>query len=335
MTPQVDLGRVFDASPNAYMVLDAELRFVAANAAYLRATSKTLDQLLGQRVFDVFPDDPSDPNNPSRTLLRRSLQKVLETGEPDELAFIPYRVPTPDDPDALRYWSASHAPLRDADGRVRHVLQHTVDVTALHALKETGDSRPRDRAGVLARAQAVQAENERMEAESESLRELFDQAPGFMCVLEGPEHVFKIANDAYLRLVGKRAIVGKPVRDALPEVVEQGFIDILDRVASSGEAFRGDGVAVTLQRQAGGPAEERFVDFVYQPVASSDGRTRWIFVQGHDVTERKLAEREMAAARQAAEAFSTELVEQSRQVAAALERATRRIAELEAQLAER
>lgn len=328
MPARVDFARIFDLAPNAYMVLDEELRYVAANQAYLAVTSTTLDALVGRRIFELFPNDPTDPNNASRQLLQRSLEKVLATGVRDEIAFIPYRVPTPTEPEAMRYWSATHSPLVDEGGVVRFVLQHTVDVTALHASQTPTSARPRDHAGVLQRAEAVQAE-------SENLKILFAQAPGFMCVLEGSDHVFRLANDAYLRLVGKRDIVGKPLRLALPEVVAQGFIDLLDRVAATKEPFVGESISIMLQREPGAPMEERFVDFVYQPIVGPDGRARSIFVQGHDVTERRVAERATEAAHRAAEAFSAELAAQSREVAAALERATRRIADLEAQLAAR
>lgn len=51
-----------------------------------------------------------------------------------------------------------------------------------------------------------------------------------MAVLRGPEHVFELVNASYMQLVGHRPIVGKRARDALPEVVGQGFFELLDRV---------------------------------------------------------------------------------------------------------
>lgn len=332
MPAPVDFARIFELAPNAYMILDEELRYVAANPAYLAATSTTLDRLLGRRLFDVFPNDPTDPDDASLHLLRRSLEKVLATGEVDEIALIPYRVPTPSDPDAVRYWSATHTPIVDAAGKARFVLQHTVDVTALHTAASPSSSL-RERTGVLARAEAVQASNQRMGEEMDRLRVLFAQAPGFMCVLDGEDHVFRLANEAYLRLIGNREILGKPIRVALPEVVTQGFIELLDRVAATGEPYVGESISVMLQREPDASFEQRFVDFVYQPVVDANGRTRSIFVQGHDVTERRVAQREMEAARRAAEVFAAEVVAQSHEVTTALERATRRIAQLEAQLA--
>lgn len=126
----------------------------------------------------------------------------------------------------------------------------------------------------------------RLASQNERLRQLFEQAPGFMAMLSGRDHVFELANPAYLQLVGHRDIQGKPVRTALPEVIGQGFIDLLDQVFDTGEAFTGTSLKVGLQRTPGAPVEERFVDFVYQPIMGDDRKVTGIFVEGYDVTER-------------------------------------------------
>jgi PAS domain-containing protein len=339
MAADLDFAALFDVAPNAYMVVDGGLRYVAANAAYLEVTSSTREDLLGRHVFERFPNDPADPNNVPAQMLRKSLERVLATGTRDHLATIPYRVPQRladgSFVDTDRYWSATHVPILDASGKVALILQHTVDVTELHEGRSPEGSDVRSAAGVLSRAKAVQQANTKLDAEREQLRVLFQQAPGFMAVLEGPEHVFRLANEAYRTLIGGRDVLGKPLREALPEIVDQGFFGILDGVRNTGEPFIGQGVSVFLERHAGSPPEERFVDFIYQPVRGAGGAVDGIFVQGHDVTGRVLAEREMAEARRAAEAFSAELTEQSAQVAAALAQAQLRIQDLEAKLAAR
>jgi PAS domain S-box-containing protein len=127
--------------------------------------------------------------------------------------------------------------------------------------------------------------------EQDRLRELFKQAPGFMAMLRGREHVFELVNDAYLQLVGhRRDIIGKSVREALPEIEGQGFLELLDNVYTSGKPFVGRNLRVGLQRQPGSPVEERFVDLVYQPVTDREGQVSGIFAEGYDVTERVQAE---------------------------------------------
>lgn len=119
---------------------------------------------------------------------------------------------------------------------------------------------------------------------------LFQQAPGFVCYLHGPTHVFLLANAAYFQLVGHRDIVGMPVRQALPEVEGQGFFELLDNVFSTGEHFVGRAMPILLQRALGGPLFEAVLDFIYQPIRDDDGVVEGILVQGQDVTERVRAE---------------------------------------------
>jgi len=118
------------------------------------------------------------------------------------------------------------------------------------------------------------------------LRTLFQQAPGHMAVLRGPDHVYALVNDAYRRIVGERDLIGKPVREALPELAGQGFFELLDQVYATGEPFVGHQLPAKVQRQPDGPTEEIFVDFVYQPIIGADGAVSGIFVEGSDVTAR-------------------------------------------------
>jgi PAS domain S-box-containing protein len=127
----------------------------------------------------------------------------------------------------------------------------------------------------------------RLATESERLRELFHQAPGFMAMLRGPKHVFEMVNASYDQLVGHREIVGKPVLEALPELEDQGFKDLLDEVYRTGQTFVGRGLRVMLQREPNSEPEERFVDFVYQPIRDAKGCVSGIFAEGSDVTEAK------------------------------------------------
>jgi PAS domain S-box-containing protein len=118
----------------------------------------------------------------------------------------------------------------------------------------------------------------------------FEQAPGFICIHDGPDHIYQFANEAYRRLVGQRELIGRSVRDAMPDIYGQGFYERLDAVYATGERFRADAVAVSMARTPGGPLETRFVDLVYEPVIDDDGRIVGVFTQGHDVTEAVHAE---------------------------------------------
>jgi len=264
-------------SPNPYVLLDRDLVIVWMNDAYLRVTMRAKDEILGRRMFDAFP---SDPESESHRLLHRSFNRVLASGEPDEIALIRYDIRKPDGAMERLYWSATHVPLCDSAGRVTYILQHTVNVTELHNLR-----RERDEIGIMKRAQAVQARNSDLAEEGERLRALFEQAPGFVAVLSGPEHRFVLANRAYGTLIGGRDVVGKTVAEALPEVVEQGFVALLDRVYAAGRAYIGERAKVELVRDGGSDAATRYLDFVYQPILDTSGQVTGILVQGHDVTQ--------------------------------------------------
>ncbi|GIZ51435.1 hybrid sensor histidine kinase/response regulator [Noviherbaspirillum aridicola] len=139
------------------------------------------------------------------------------------------------------------------------------------------------------RRQAEEALTAQLAAERNRLRELFEQAPGFMAVVRGPEHVFELVNAAYMRLIGPRPVIGLPVRKALPELADQPFFDQLDQVYRSGRPYFESEARLVIRRTPEEAPSERFVDFVYQPVTDAEGRVTGIFVEGYDVTERRQA----------------------------------------------
>ena len=192
-------------------------------------------------------------------------------------------------------WSATHIPVLDDDGQVAFILQHTVDITELHrpaGPDRTAAEREQLQAGVLRHARQVQEANVLLETERQHLRRLFEQAPGFMAFVRGPQHVFEIANHAYYQVVGHREIIGKPVRDALPEVAGQGLFERLDEVYTTGRAYVGRGARVLVQRSPGGPLDELYLDVVYQPIVDEDGSIG-VFIQGHDITGQRRLETEL------------------------------------------
>jgi len=140
---------------------------------------------------------------------------------------------------------------------------------------------------------SVLARQER-DRELDRLRQMFEQAPGFIALLSGPQHVYTLSNAAYSRLVGGRDVVGKAVAEALPEAAEQGFVALLDQVYATGERFVGSRVPVDLE-DAAGRLERRYVDVVYQPILDAVGRVTGVFVEGSDVTSHHDAEQELRA----------------------------------------
>jgi hypothetical protein len=126
-------------------------------------------------------------------------------------------------------------------------------------------------------------------SEYERLQRMFEQAPGFMALFEGPDHKIAVANQAFLELVGRGNLIGKTLEDALPELTTQGVDEIIDSVTRSGEAFVGHGMSLSVSREDGS-GDEMLVDLVFQPVPAMDGFSSAVFIQGHNVTDDKRSE---------------------------------------------
>ena len=123
--------------------------------------------------------------------------------------------------------------------------------------------------------------------------DILSQAPAYICTLRGPEHIFEVANENYLQLVGNREILGKSVKEVLPEVASQGFVDLLDKVYNTGEPFIGNETSINLKTEKG-ELKNSYLDFVYQPTKNAKGEVEGIFVHAVNVTQqveaRKLLE---------------------------------------------
>ena len=170
-----------------------------------------------------------------------------------------------------RYFTVTYAALRDEGGAVCGVSVIAVETTQRILME-------RENRSLL----------EATRFADDQLRQMFEQAPNFMLVLKGPEHVCEIANAAGRRLVSGRDVVGKSMLQALPEVEAQGLIKLLDGVYRSGETFVASNRLVSFVMPAAplnSPPVERYLDFVYQPIKDAQGQVCGIFVSGSDVTE--------------------------------------------------
>jgi diguanylate cyclase (GGDEF)-like protein len=122
--------------------------------------------------------------------------------------------------------------------------------------------------------------------------EWFEHAPGFVAFLVGPDLVFSHANDAYKRLVGREHLVGLPMHIALPEIVEQGVVALCHDVVARDERYIERAREVWVTTPEGG-SQQRFVDFVLQPIRSADGQHAGLLIQGSDVTMETVSRRDL------------------------------------------
>jgi PAS domain S-box-containing protein len=162
-----------------------------------------------------------------------------------------------------RHWSCSFSPIDDdGSGVVTGVLLICDDTT--------GD--------VIAR--------KRLEHDRERQQDVLQHMPGFAAMLSGPNHKFEFVNEAYRKVVGERSFVGRTVREVFPELGDQEFFRLLDRVYLTGQPFVARKFALHLNR----PGGERFIDFLYHPVIDADEYVSGIFIGGYDVTDQVKAE---------------------------------------------
>ena len=190
--------------------------------------------------------------------------------------------------DELAYFTFSYSPLRGDDDEIEGVLCVCAETTAAVKLRQ------------------------RQGEENERLRLLFEEAPGFAALLLGPGHILEMHNAAYSKLIGGRAVLGKTVADALPEAIEQGFVQILDEVFASQRPFIGRDAPYTSVRASDGAKIEFYVDFIFQPMIGGDGESVGVFVQGHDVTEQTRARQELEAADRQKDRFIATLAHELR-----------------------
>ena len=225
------------------------------------------------------------------------LDDVFTSGTPFVGQALPIKVAPPEggDPEQ-RYIDFVYQPIVDEHQSVVGIFSQGSDVTERVLAQHRLQAKQQELEQRMAETQAALKLAQELQGAKAHLQRLFEQAPGFICVLAGEDHVFELANQAYRNMFGGRDLVGQTLRSVLPEIEGQGFIELLNDVYATGKAFVGRGLPLQLAAAPHGlaPASTlRFLDFVYQPVLDGDGRVSGIFVQGSDVTEQRSAQLEL------------------------------------------
>ncbi|HVF56518.1 MAG TPA: PAS domain-containing protein [Pyrinomonadaceae bacterium] len=247
-------------------IFDKDLRYLFAEGQGLSHVGLSTEKLVGKTLADLFPPEAVAYVTPfyRRALAGESLDFELEVGG--------------------QWFIVNTAPLEDEHGRINAVIALAQEITE-RKLAE----RERERL-----VQSLKLERLRMAY-------IFEHSPSFVAVLRSPEHIFELVNPPYRQLVGGRDVTGKPVREAVPEAEEQGFLELLDNVYRTGEPYVGKEVPVQLSRA--GKLDELFLNFVYQPIFEADGTVSGIFVHGVEVTDQVRARREAEAANRLKDEF--------------------------------
>ncbi len=146
--------------------------------------------------------------------------------------------------------------------------------------------------GVLVMATDVTIQvnsRKKMEAQAAMVQNLLMTAPGYICTLVGPTHIYDIVNDKYQQLFGKRVIKNKPILKALPELEGQGFDTLLDNVYYTGVPYVGLEIPITMAKDVGLQPELMYFNFSYQPMYDEENAIVSILVFGYEVTDLVIA----------------------------------------------
>ena len=135
---------------------------------------------------------------------------------------------------------------------------------------------------------------DQLPADRERNDAIYDNAPGFIAITDGPEHRLTYANSSFKRFVNCWDLAGRTVADAMPEITEQGFVELLNEVFTTGLPYHGRDVEIFVPNGEGNPLERRYCNFVYQPVYAEDGSVSGLFCEGYDVTERHKSREKLA-----------------------------------------
>jgi PAS domain S-box-containing protein len=124
------------------------------------------------------------------------------------------------------------------------------------------------------------------------LESVLMQLPAMICILKGPEHVFELVNPPSQEIIGAREVLGKTVREALPELEGQGYFELLDRVYTTRESYVGRAMPASIMRD--GQRVELFVDITYLPLINKSNEVEGIISFSYDVTESVKAQQGLA-----------------------------------------
>jgi signal transduction histidine kinase/ActR/RegA family two-component response regulator len=186
---QPDFRALFEGSPGLYLVLDPDFRIVGVSDTYLAATMTKREEILGRDIFDVFPDNPDDPEATGVSNLRASLERVRRRRAPDTMAVQKYDIRRPANEGGgfeVRYWSPLNSPVLDERRGLRYIIHRVEDVTELVRLKELGVAQEaltaelRERAAlmeteILLRSQELQRANEELRAANAAKNEFLSR----------------------------------------------------------------------------------------------------------------------------------------------------------------
>lgn len=281
--PEVDYKGVFDAGSALYLILapDApKFTILGASDVYLESTNRSRADIVGKGVFEAFPPNPNDTAGIMEKTFRAAFARVMETKKPDVMPVQQYDIPVPESKGGgfeIRYWSVTHNPIFDAQGRLTQMAQRVEDVTELLRLKQHGN---RMETEVMLRAREIKDASNRL-AEVNKELEMFSHSVSHD--LRAP--LRSMISFGEILLSEHQASLHPDGQDCLRRIVSSGkrmnlLVDgllalaKLSRQEVSRENVDLSGIARSLRDQLFSMEPGRKVEFIIAPEMSGVGDPR-------------------------------------------------------------
>jgi len=288
----VDFQALFDASPTPFIVVaPPNWTIVAANDARLRVTNTTREQQIGRPLFEIFPDDPDDPQADGVRNLTASLERVVATKAPDTMAVQRYAVRDLDGQFVERWWTPVNSPVLNGDGDVALIIHRVEDVTEVVRLRGDAEARDQlatDQQGVISQLRASEVALRNSEA---GLRLVIDGARDHAILTTDPAGLVTTWSPGAEAIFGWTAdeMVGQRASRLFTPEDRAAGVDVheLETAAATGAApderwhVRKDGARVFMNGS------------VHPLPPSPDGKPRGFLKIAQDETERRRKDEEL------------------------------------------
>lgn len=248
-----DLNKILDSSLDIICSVDKEGYFVSVSAASERIWGYSPNELIGKKYIDLV-----FPEDAIKTL---DTDTNIQSG----------------------------VPVTMFENRYIHKDGHIVPMLWSSRWDETDQLSY----GIAKDATDKKNLEKAFEIERQRFHDLYSQAPSCMAILKGPNHIYEMANPLYLQLIEKEDIIGKTVKELMPELEGQGIFELLDTVYKTGETFSANEMLVKLDFHGNGKLVDTYLNFIYQAHRSIDGIIDGIFVFVNDVTEQVLSRKKI------------------------------------------
>ncbi len=169
------------------------------------------------------------------------------------------------------YFNLFYKPLKDENNNINGIFVHALEISELVNSKRA-------------------TEKARDEFENMILN-----APVAIGLYVGRDMIIELANEKMISLWGKdNSVINKKLADALPEIKDQPFLQILDDVYTTGKTYHASEQKAMLE--VNGKLLPFWFNFSYKPLANKEGKIYGILNMALDVTYQVEAKKKLASA---------------------------------------